>query len=89
MLIYDRISANKRETWLLMLAFFVVIGGCRRRFGIAFGMPVGYSPVIIVFVLGFSGVFSYFGASSVALSVSGAREVTGDEEPELYASSRT
>ena len=38
--------------------------------------------MIIVFVLGFL-VFSYFGSSSVALSVAGAREVTGDEDREL------
>jgi heat shock protein HtpX len=81
-LIYDRIAANQRTTILLMALFFIVVAGAATAFGIALGLPVGISPIVIVFVLGFL-VFSYFGASSVALNVSGAREVTGEDEPEL------
>jgi heat shock protein HtpX len=81
-LIYDRISANERTTILLMALFFLVIAGASTAFGIIMGLPPGYAPVVIVFVLAFLA-FSYFGSASVALSVSGAREVTGTEEPEL------
>jgi heat shock protein HtpX len=81
-LIYDRIAANRRTTILLMGLFFIVVAGAATAFGIAMGLPPGISPVIIVFVLGFLA-FSYFGSSSVALNVAGAREVGGTEEPEL------
>ena len=81
-LIYDRIATNRRTTILLMALFFIIVAGASIAFGLALGLPPGISPVIIVFVLGFL-VFSYFGSSSVALNVAGAREVTGDEDREL------
>ena len=83
LLIYDRIDANRRKTWLLMVGFFLVVAGAATAVGIVMGLPVGLSPIIIVLVLGFVA-FSYFGSSSVALGVSGAREVTETDEPELH-----
>jgi heat shock protein HtpX len=82
-LIYDRIDANRRKTWLLMAGFFVIVAGASIALSYMLGLPVGLAPVIVVFVLGFV-VFSYFGSASVALSVSGAREVGETEERELY-----
>ena len=82
-LIYDRIDANRRKTWLLMVLFFIVVAGAATALGVIMGLPVGLSPIIIVFVLGFVA-FAYFGSSSVALSVAGAHEVTETEERELY-----
>lgn len=81
-LIYDRIDANRRKTFLLMTVFFVLVAAVGVALGVLIGLPVGLSPIIIVVILGFT-VFAYYGSSSVALSVSGAREVTETEEPEL------
>ena len=82
-LIYDRISANRRETWLLMVLFFIVVAGAATSVGIVAGLPPGLAPIVIVFVLLFVG-FSYFSSDSVALSVAGAHSVEKTQEPELY-----
>jgi heat shock protein HtpX len=82
-LIYDRISANKRETWLLMLLFIIIVGAMATVIILA----LGGSPIITPFVfagLALYAMFSYFASASVALSVSGARQVGVTEEPELY-----
>lgn len=82
-LIYDRIDANRRKTFLLMALFFVLVAGVGTAVGVVLGLPVGLAPVIIVIILAFT-VFSYYGSASVALSVSGAREVTETNERELH-----
>ena len=82
-LIYDRIASNRRRTFILLFLFFIVTAVAATALGILMGLPPGFSPIIIVFILLFAA-FSYFGADSVALSVAGARPVTGEQEPELY-----
>jgi heat shock protein HtpX len=82
-LIYDRIDANRRKTFLLMAGFFVLVAGVGTALGVVLGLPVGLSPIIIVLILGFT-VFSYYGSSNVALGVSGAREVSETDERELH-----
>ena len=82
-LIYDRIAANKRETWLLMLLFIGLLGGFVTALGYAIGMPLYVSPFVFG-GLGAYALFSYYASSSVALSVSGASAVTLGDEPELY-----
>ena len=83
LLIYDRIDANRRKTFLLMTLFFLVVAGVSTAVGILAGLPPGLSPIIIVFVLLFVA-FSYFSSDTVALSVSGARQVGEAEERDLY-----
>ncbi len=82
-LIYDRIASNRRETFFLMAIFFVVVAVASTAVGIYFGLPVGLAPIVIVFVILFA-VFSYFGSDGVALGVSGAKQVSKEDEPELY-----
>ncbi len=84
-LIYDRVAANRRKTFLLLIAFFVLIFGTCTVIGLAFGLPIGASPVIAVIVLVFAA-FSYFGSAGVALAVSGAKPVSQEQEPELFRS---
>lgn len=81
-LVYDRISANKRETWLLLLLFVLLTGAMYIAFAYLAGIPLIVTPVAFA-VLGVYAAFSYFASSSVALAVSSAREVTKDQEPEL------
>jgi heat shock protein HtpX len=82
-LIYDRIAANRRKTFILMALFFLVVAVAATALGYYAGLPAGLAPVVIVFVLLFAG-FSYFGSSGVALAVSGARQVGEEEEPQLF-----
>jgi heat shock protein HtpX len=82
-LIYDQIASNRRRTFLLMVAFFILTSVASIGLGIVMGLPPGISPIIIVFVLLFAA-FSFFSSDSVALAVAGAKQVTVEQERELY-----
>src|ERR1051325_6989735 len=82
-LIYDRIAANRRKTYILLVGFFLVVAAACLALGVLLGLPPGAAPFIILFVLLFAA-FSYFGGDSVALSVGNARAVSESDEPELY-----
>jgi heat shock protein HtpX len=82
-LIYDRISANKRETWLLMFFFVLIVGAMVTVIAYALGAPLIVTPFAFA-GLALYALFSYFASASVALTVSGARQVGVTEEPELY-----
>jgi heat shock protein HtpX len=83
-LIYDRIASNKRKTFLLLAAFFVLTSGMVILVGYLAGLPLGFSPFIMLFVLLYAA-FAYFASDSVALAVSGARgPITEEQEPLLY-----
>ncbi|HLF79220.1 MAG TPA: M48 family metallopeptidase [Dehalococcoidia bacterium] len=82
-LIYDRIAANRRKTFLLMAIFFVVVAGAATALGIIAGLPPGLAPIVILFVVLFAA-FSYFGSDSVALAVAGAKPVSLEQEPQLF-----
>ena len=82
MLIYDRVGANKRATWLLMGAFVLLTTALVAVIVIALDMPIGAIGVVGV-VLILYAVFSYYVSSSVVLSITGAHEVTKEEEWEF------
>ena len=78
-LVYDRIAANKRSTWVLMLGFVFFITVLAAIFVLALGASIGILGVVgIVLIL--YAVFSYFSSTSVVLSISGAHEVTKEDE---------
>ncbi|MGK2964022.1 MAG: M48 family metallopeptidase [Tepidiformaceae bacterium] len=81
-LVYDRIGANKRETWLLLIAFVVLTGGLVGVIVYATGAPIGFMGIAGIALI-FYAFFSYFASTSVVLSISGAHEVTKDEEWEF------
>lgn len=85
-LVYDRIAANKRETALLMAIFVVFIGGLVALLLLGFGVSTNYLPGVLGFVgifLILYALFSYYGSTQVVLSISGAHEVTKEEEWEF------
>lgn len=81
-LVYDRISANKRETWLLMILFVGILGGLAAVGIYALGGSIGVLGVVGILLIGYA-LFSYFGSTAVVLSISGAHEVTKEEEWEF------
>jgi heat shock protein HtpX len=81
-LIYDRIGANKRGTWLLMSAFVLGISALVAIFVIALGLPIGVMGIVGIGLIIYA-LFSYFASTSVVLSISGAHEVTKEEEWEF------
>ncbi len=82
-LIYDRIGRNKRQTWLMMFLFVLLLGVFSSVVALWIGAPLYVLPFVFLGLILWSGV-SYFVSASVALGVSGAKEVTKTEEPELY-----
>jgi len=82
-LIYDRIGQNRRTTFLLLAVFVALLAGLSIAIGIILGLPYPYAPVLIVPFLIFAGI-SYYSSANIALRISGAREVTKEQEPELY-----
>lgn len=81
-LVYDRISANKRATWILLLAFVLGISGVVALFVFALGLPIGALGIVGIALIIYA-VFSYFASTSVVLSISGAHEVTKEQEWEF------
>ncbi len=85
-LVYDRIGSNKRETWFLMSLFVLLGGGLVSAFLFAWGVPADQLPGVLSFVgiaLILYAVVSYFASTAVVLSISGAHEVTKEEEWEF------
>jgi heat shock protein HtpX len=95
LLIYDRIDLNKRGTWLIILG---LIGFLAVFFG-AVGAVIGFSSgatfdeqltltAIIGGIAAAIGLviafFMYRASTSIVLGISGAHEVTKQEEPVLY-----
>ena len=82
-LIYDRIDANRRNTWLLMLAFVLLVGGLIGFISAALGLPPAALPIAFIVALAFV-LFSFVSSSRLALIISRARPVSEAEEPRLY-----
>ncbi|MDQ0221557.1 zinc metalloprotease HtpX [Streptococcus moroccensis] len=83
-MLYDQISANKRRTIVLLLAFFSLLA--------LVGYGVGYlwlesGPVGTVMALIVGAVYALamiFQSTNVVMSMNNAKEVTADQAPELY-----
>jgi heat shock protein HtpX len=85
-LVYDRIGANKRETWLLMFGFFALISSLVTILLLLFGVSAYQLPG----ALGLTGIvliayalISYFASTGIVLSISGAHQVTKEDEWEF------
>jgi heat shock protein HtpX len=83
-LVYDRIASNRRNTLILLLAFFILTTAAVIGFSVILGLPLAFSPFIALFVALYAA-FSYFASDGVALAVSGAHgPLTEQDEPLLY-----
>ena len=81
-LIYDRIDGNRRNTFILLTLFVLLLAGLSILIGLALGLPYPLAPLFIVPFLIFA-VISYYSGSNIALGISGAKEVSKEGEPEL------
>jgi heat shock protein HtpX len=82
-LIYDRIEANRRSTFVLLFVFVALLAGASVAMGIILGLPYPWAPLLIIPFL-IIALVSYYSSSRVALAISQAREVTKGDEPELF-----
>jgi heat shock protein HtpX len=81
-LVYDRIATNKRATWAIMVLFVVVIGALIGLITLAMGLPVGVLGAAGIGLIAYA-IISYWLSTTVVLSISGAHEVTKEEEWEF------
>ena len=82
MLTYDLINKNKRESWLLIFIFLVIISALGYVFA-----QVYQNSAILYFAVGFSifsAVISYYYSDSITLSLSHAQPVDRQSNQELY-----
>ena len=82
MLTYDLINKNKRESWILIFSFLVIIS----LLGFVFSQAYG-SPQILYFAVGFSiisSLISYYFSDSITLALSRATQVDRNTNQELY-----
>jgi heat shock protein HtpX len=82
MLTYDLIAKNKRESWILIFSFLVIIAALGFVFSQAYGRPE-----ILYFAVGFSvfsSLISYYFSDSITLALSQAKEVDRQNNQELY-----
>jgi heat shock protein HtpX len=82
-LVYDRIDQNRRNTFLLLFLFVVLLAGASIAIGIILGLPYPLAPLLIIPFL-IIALISYYSSSQVTLAISQAHEVTKEEEPQLY-----
>ncbi|MCU1569416.1 MAG: protease [Naasia sp.] len=82
---YKAIARNKRNTVVILLVFFLLIGGLGFLANLAYGRPGDYSIVVLVMVgAALYAVFQYFLASRQAVAMSGGVRITKADEPRLY-----
>ncbi|HMO54034.1 MAG TPA: M48 family metallopeptidase [Tepidiformaceae bacterium] len=81
-LVYARISANKRTTWVMMSAFVVILTALAAIMVFAMGGSIGILGVVGIGLILYA-IVSYWISTSVVLSISGAHEVTKEEEWEF------
>lgn len=82
MLTYDLINKNKRESWVLIFCFLIVIS----LLGFVFSQ-VYQNSAILYFAVGFSVIsafISYYFSDSITLALSKATEVDRQSNQELY-----
>lgn len=79
---YKAIAANKRNTVLIMIVFFVIIAGLGYLFSLYYGSLNVFwwtFAISMIYVL-----VQYFVADKIALSVNGAHEIAKSDNPRMY-----
>ncbi|GHU08721.1 protease HtpX [Alphaproteobacteria bacterium] len=80
---YRAVAANKRNTVIIMLIFFVLIGGL--SWVSAVYLDGGWSvAVLVVVIAAVYALVEYFAAGRIAMAVNGASEISRKDNPTLY-----
>lgn len=83
-MLFDQIAQNKRRTWLLLLAFFILLALVGYAVGYLW-VGSGLGGVAIALVIGLVyALVMIFQSTDVVMAMNGAREVTAQDAPVLY-----
>ncbi len=79
---YKQIAENKRRTIYIIIGFVLMIGVIAGIFAYVYRDPwIAVWTIIVAIVY---AIFQYFAASSVAMAMTGAREITKKDNPRFY-----
>ena len=85
---HELIARNKRNSWLLIFVFAVVFVGIGLLIGnywghgnLHFSLAVAGGAAAVAFIL---SLVTYYSGDSVLLSISQARQITHDDDPQLF-----
>ena len=82
---YNQISANKRKTILLIAIFIAVVLGLGYLYDYLYGAGYGYGGLVMAgMISGVMALTSYFAGDKIALAVSGAKQITKEQNAYLY-----
>ncbi|MBP6041796.1 M48 family metalloprotease [Candidatus Saccharibacteria bacterium] len=79
---YSQIAANKRKTWLLLFVFILLAFITAYSAGLYYGdftITIGITIGAFIYAL-----FGYFSSAKVALSLSGAKAISKQDNPRVY-----
>jgi heat shock protein HtpX len=80
--VYDRISANKRNSYLLVAFFIIIVSGLGYFLGLLFDAPIFGFALALIIATGMT-MFTFYEGDSAVLSLSNARPATKKEFPFL------
>lgn len=78
---YSAIAANKRNTYLIIMIFIVMIGGLGYVASLQYGMGAFWGALIGASVY---ALVQYFMAAKLAIAMNGAKEIQKSDNPRLY-----
>lgn len=81
---YDHIAANKRKTWFLIIVVSAILIALFWFVGLSYGYDTGASIAIGTMIASSFSLFSYFFSDKIALSSSGAKQITKEQAPDLW-----
>ncbi len=81
---YADIASNKRRTWILVLVMSTVVIGMSWLLGTLNGLDASGSIILGTVIATIYSLISYYGSSSIALSVSDAKPIAKAQAPDLY-----
>lgn len=79
---YKQIAANKRNTWIILIGFILIIAGIGCAFAYAYG-DWGIAVWVLVASILYA-VIQYFLSASLATAMTGAHEIQKKDNPKLY-----
>ena len=83
-MLFDQIASNKRNTWILLLVFFLLLALVGYAVGYLF-MRSGLGGMIIALIIGLIYALTMiFQSTEIVMSMNGAREVDEQTAPDLY-----
>lgn len=79
---YKQIAENKRRTVVIMMGFVLMVGAIAALFAWAYGdWRIAFFVVIVSIIY---AIIQYFAAGSLAMALSGAKEIQKKDNPRLY-----